>query len=178
MLMTESEYPLNMRNWGHTRKRHKPGDLFTYLMPDGKYRFLRLVSDRSQSGMGVPVNLLYFYDFAVDSRQPPPRDAFAPPHLLIPPQLTNNLGWVRGWFKFVAHWPLQTGEVFPRHCFQSEVFPDRYFDEHGNRIERPFEPLGSWAVTSYAMIDLHLSRALGIPHAYDLAKQRSERRGS
>src|SRR5688572_2381109 len=145
--MTEGEHPLNMHNWGHTRKRRKPGDLFVYLMPDGKYRFMRFVSDSSHSGMGAPANLLYFYDRAQGFQGRPPRDAFTPPRLLIPPQLTNNLGWVRGWFNFVDHWQLQEGEVFPRHCFRSELFADRYFDEHGNRVEEPFEPLGSWGFT-------------------------------
>ena len=172
--MTEHEYPLNMHNWGHSRKRRKPGDLFTYLMPDGQYRFLRFISDSSHSGMGVLVNLLYFYDLVQDNPHAPPHDAFTPPRLLIPPQLTNNLGWVRGWFKFVDHWPLQPDEVYPRHCFQSRLWPDRYFDEHGTRVTEPFEPLGSWGVTGYTQIDIDLSRALGIPHTYDLASKCKE----
>jgi hypothetical protein len=162
-----------MHYWGHTRRRAKLGDLFTYLMPDGKYRFMRYV--RNDVPVFSDANLLYFYVQEFNSPNEPPRDTFTPPRLLIPPTMTNNLGWVHGFFKFVAHWPLQPGEVFPRHCFRYwSAKGINYVDEHETPVHEPFEPLGRWALTSYSAIDLRLSDALGLPHAYYEAKARGE----
>lgn len=159
----------NMHNWGHSRRKAKIGDLFTYLMPDQKYRFARFVRD------DIPLfgqaNMLYFYSNEFDCGTEPARDLFIPPKLILPPQLTNNLCWVRGYVLFVAHWPLRLDEVFPRHCFTYSRFKGIHFvDEFENPVYEPFEPLGHWALTGYSMIDLELSRALGIPHEYDLVQ--------
>lgn len=163
--MRADDISLNMFCWGPSRRRAKIGDLFVYLMPDGKYRFLRFIKN------DVPVfnreNLLYFYAQTFDSPDEPPRDSFIPPQLLIPPQISINLGWVRGYFKFVANWPILKGEVFPRHCFRYSTRKGiDYVDEEENQVEVPFEPLGYWQVSNYGAIDLMLSDALGLHHEF------------
>lgn len=175
--MREDEIPLAMKQWEPTRKKRHPGDLFTFLMPDEKYRFIRYITDDALSGMGGPVNLLYVYDYASDRDVLPPRNSFVPPKLLIPPQLTNNLGWVRGYFRYVASWPLEQDEVLNEHCFQDQLWKDRYYDEYGTRLRNPVGIVGSWGLASFATIDLDVSRVLGIPNPFDiyLADRRSKK---
>jgi hypothetical protein len=176
--MREEDAPLNMRNWGRSRRQAQPGDLFRYLMPDGLFRFARLIRRDahwllSEKNAGNPgdANLVYLYGLATASDSLPPRAAFIPPRLLLPPQLTNDLAWLRGYFQYVAHWPLQPGEILARHCFYHQGW-DRYLDDDANFLEEPIPPVGRFVLTGYAMMDLRISDVLGLPHAYhDWAKE-------
>ena len=169
-----------MHNWGRSRHRAQPGDLFRYLMPDGQYRFARLIRkdaywSLAEKNAGNPgdTNLVYLYDVAMKDADPPPRGVFAPPRLLLPPQLTNDLAWIRGYFQFVAHWPLQPGEILPRHSFYHQSW-DRYLDDDANFLDGPIPPVGRFVLTGYAMMDLRISDALGLPHAYHEVKARGQ----
>ena len=159
----------NMRHFLPSRKRRRPGDLFAYQMPDGWWGYIRFVKTDCAVVFFTGLNLLYIYRYRTPILEVPNRIKISRDDLLIPPQLTNNLGWVRGYFLFLTHLPIQDGEVFDRHCFWSEL-NHAHYDEFSNRVAAPFDPLGSQGVASYSLIDLRVSRALGIPHPHDLAK--------
>lgn len=170
--MHSREIIVNMHQFEPSRKMRKPGDVFTYLMPDGIYRFIRLVSTTAASPFRVgKLNLLYCYVLESNSRDLPHEDELVPPRLLLPPQLTNNLGWVRGYFHFVGHLPLRPEETFQRHCFETVRPGGQYFDQDGVEVFEPCEPLGRWVLTSYSMIDLRLSDILGIPQPEERLKR-------
>jgi len=148
-----------MRILEPTRKSVREGDVFTYVMPDAKHRFGRVVSNDAQIGPMTACQLLYFYD-AVSESEKPPLDELRPSNLLIAPQMTNRLGWRRGYFKTVWRGPVEPEMRLEQHCFWSAT-RKMYFDESSNVLPRPVEPTGRWGLVSYRMIDNFLSRALG-----------------
>lgn len=95
--------------------------------------------------------------------------ANSPDQLLIPPVLTNKLGWVHGYFETIAHHRLAASDRLPQHCFRSGVVLDapieRYYDEYSRELDVPVEPVGEWGLQSYRTIDDAVSDALGIPRA-------------
>ena len=158
----------NMRHFLPSRKRRKPGDLFAFQMPDERWGYIRFAKDGCSVGFFPDVNLLYVYAYRSQQLEVPDRRHLTPDLLLLPPQLTNNLGWVRGYFVFVDHLPIQPGDLHPRHCFWSAA-SRAYYDEYSRPLDIPFDPIGTFGVTSYSMIDLQVSHALGIPHPHDFA---------
>jgi hypothetical protein len=105
--------------------------------------------------------LVYLYDASSPDKTKIPnlrRD-----ELLLPPLATNRLPWSRGYFETVESRPLKASDVLPVHCFRS--FTGRYFDESGNPIDIPVEPVGEFALQSYRSIDDLVSDALGIERA-------------
>lgn len=141
------------------RSRHVPrtGDIFAMQHRDGRFLFGRVVDDSAQSGFGsLPALLVYVYRARSDSAVDVPvlrRD-----DLLIPPIMTNKLGWVRGYYRHVRNETLSTRDRFPRHCFDDTF--GHYYDEHACEAEAPFEPLSTYGLASYALIDAQIALAL------------------
>lgn len=156
----------NMRHFAPSRKRRKPGDLFAYQMPDGLWGYIRFVKNHCSVGFFTGLNLLYVYSYRSSRLEIPDPHHLSPHSLLLAPQLTNNLGWVRGYYLFVRHIPIKEEDAFVRHCFYSPTNL-RYYDEYSVAIDELFEPIGVSGVASYSMIDLLVSRALGLDHPHD-----------
>ncbi len=109
-------------------------------------------------------NLLYIYA-DVQSEPPPPRD-LSPDRLLLPPVLTNRLGWSRGYFETVEHRPLTKKDLLSRHCFRRPSTGVVY-DDDGNEVADACMPIGDFALHSYSSMDDAISRALSLPLAED-----------
>jgi len=146
----------NFRVLRPSRKRRQPGDIFVYQMPDGLFRYCRLISTDA-SPLGVPANMVYF--FRVVSRAPLPVPALSPAELLVPPVITNQKPWTLGYFECVESRPLVPPDILPVHCFRDTR--GWYFDERGNRLAERSEPCGEWGLHSFRTIDDLLSEALG-----------------
>ena len=80
--------------------------------------------------------------------------------MLIPPLLTNNVGWTRGYFQTIGNRQLAAGEALDQHCF--DAYGDGYFDEYGQQLPAPVQPVGVRAVHSFLTIEHELSVALGM----------------
>lgn len=143
-----------------SRKAVREGDVFTYLMPDERYRFGRVISTRARIGPMEGCHLLYFYDATTPTGEPP-LEHLRPGRLLVPPLMTNRLPWTRGYFRTVWRGPLDPDLMLPRHCFWS-ANRKKYYDEFSNELPGPVEPVGQWGLDSFLTIDDGLSRALGI----------------
>lgn len=159
----------NLRVIRPSRRPLRPGDVFRVLLPDELYRFGRVIRTDARwtcaEGAG-PVNLLYIYRYASSTDDMPPRSELRPDKLLIPPVLTNRLGWSRGYFDTVDNIPLDDDDVLSVHCFKSSVYRDtQFFDEMSNALPGPTEPVGTHGLGSYATIDDSISDAVGIPRA-------------
>ena len=85
--------------------------------------------------------------------------------LLVPPMMTNDLGWTKGYFEFVEHRELSPLNLLPQHCFKDS--DGRYFDEKSNRLRAPVEPVGQWGLQSFRTIDDDISKAIGIALVLD-----------
>ncbi len=154
------EVRTNLRVLRPSRKRRRPGDIFVYKMPDGLFRFGRLIATDA-SPLGVPANLVYFYRRASHSAQPVA--GVSPHELLVPPVITNQKPWTLGYFEVVESRPLESCDRLLRHCFRDTR--GQYFDEHGNQLPERLEPCGEWGLHSYRTIDDLLSDALGLARA-------------
>jgi hypothetical protein len=156
-----SEVGTNLQVLTPSRKRVRAGDLFAMRIPDGRYMFGRVISTEARIGPMKGVILLYFYDRRFWSKEAPQRESLSPQELLVPPMLTNRLGWSKGVFETVAHWELEADEILPVHCFWS-YSRRRYYDERGRELPEPTEPVGEYGLHSFRTIDDAISDALGI----------------
>ena len=101
---------------GGSRKVPKPGDLFITVLPQVGTIFGRVIRDDVPFHMAA-MWLLYFYDhIGKDETDRPP---LAPPQLLVPPSITNRLGWVRGYYKTIDHIPLEPDQQLRIHSFRT-----------------------------------------------------------
>jgi hypothetical protein len=90
--------------------------------------------------------------------------------LLVPPMMTNNLPWSRGYFQTLVNLPIEAGEALSRHCFRSSA--GRYYDELTNELPGAIEPVGEWGLASFRSIDDIVSSALGLTLAPDSGAQK------
>lgn len=157
--------PINMQPLRRSRKRLRAGDLFTFQMPDARYYYGRVVSTDACLGQ-VADGLVLVYVFKDGQvTKGADREVAQVRNLLLPPIMTNRLGWSDGYFETVDHWPLGDGEVLPRHVFKARD-REQYWDAEGRQAVPPFDvPIGRWSVASYRSIDDQVSAALGIPLA-------------
>jgi hypothetical protein len=155
----------NLRVLKTSRRKPKVGDVFAVQTPDRKYLFGRVIDAKAAIGPMKGCILIYLFRTRSDSKNPPARGELAPTNLLLPPLITNQLPWSRGYFETIAHSPLEPGEVLEQHCFRRSN--GQYFDEANNELPGPVEPVGDWGLQSYRTIDDEISDALGFPRVPD-----------
>lgn len=162
-----TEAMTNFRVLKASRKKPQPGDVFAMQLADESFLFGRVISAEAQwtraKGAGSAV-LIYIFREPSNVKAVPDRDVMRPEQLLVSPIMTNRLPWSRGYFETLANVPLAPEEVLPQHCFLS-ASRGRYFDEHGNELPEPVEPVGDHGLHSFRTIDDQVSDALGMPRA-------------
>ncbi len=152
----------NMRILKKTRKSPQVGDYFVLQIVEGKYHWGRVIK-KDVVGGGYPNSILvYIYNVCTQEKSLVPE--LIKEDLLIPPKVTNELPWKKGYFEMVGNGELKEGDKFDFHCFYDVVF-DCYMDENGERILKRIEPCGSYGLASFSSIDDELSQALEIPLA-------------
>jgi hypothetical protein len=161
---------MNLSVLKKSRQRPEPGDIFVMAPSDGKYLYGRVIStDANPLGVGHAV-LIYIYSARSTEKSYVP-DLFRE-RLLVPPIMTNTLPWTKGYFELVEHRPLTPMDRLPKHSFVREwTNPKQYFDEQGNALPGPIEPVGQWGLHSYQTIDEQIAAALGVP-SEDVSRRR------
>ena len=153
---------INMKFLKESRKRPKAGDIFVFKMPKVDYVFARVIKTDALTGTKAKLNLIYIYKaFSKDKHKIPKLDKH---NLLVPPDIINNQGWLRGYFETIINNPLTKEDTLDKHCFL-RIFDGKYYDEYGNELPRKIEPYGYYAVGNYRTVDDDVSKALGIPLA-------------
>ena len=146
-----------------SRKKVRVGDVFVMKLDDG-YLYGRVVSDTAMMDKFSDPEwlLLYVYAGVYADDTHIPREVISPPRLLIPPVITNRLGWRHGYFRTVGNLPIQSDQLLPRHVFRSPM-SDELWDEGNARITAVEETdlVGCKALDSYLSIEDSVSRALG-----------------
>lgn len=144
-----------------SRKKPQAGDIFAYVMPDGFYRFGRVIrTDIEWCLHFEEIMVMYFYRPTSTSLKEIPdlkRD-----DLLIPPQLILFGGWLEGSFVTVERRPLTERDVLPINCFWDHA-EDRYCDEYGKKLPERIEPCGFFGVAGTGYVFSKLRKALGLP---------------
>lgn len=157
--MSEVNERTNLRVLRPSRKRLSEGDVFVFQPGDDRYFFGRIIKlDVSVGGFPNGI-LVYLYNASSSNKHSIPK--LDRSDLLLPPLATNHLPWSRGYFEVVTTEPLKDANVLPAHCFRSST--GRCYDEMGNQVAVPVEPVGEFALQSYRSIDDLVSDAIGIP---------------
>ncbi len=156
---------VNLQQLKSSRRKPRPGDVFAMQLPDDRFLFGRVIDTEAQPGFGpATAVLIYVYSVRSETCELPDRSQLRPDRLLVSPMMTNRLPWSRGYFETIANVPLDSEDVLDQHCFLSAV-RGRYFDERGQEVSGPIEPVGDYGLHSYRTIDDEISDALGFPRA-------------
>jgi hypothetical protein len=151
------------------RSKAHAGDLFVLNHLGKRWIAGRVVhTDAQFVSDGGDEPLCYFYN--IDVKEPAEITPPLKPDLLIGPQVTNYMGWQRGYFVTIGNYPIIPEERLPRHCFRGLTSTPKawgdpsqpYQNEFRNRVSTPerseYESIGH---VSYRIIDDRLSDALG-----------------
>ena len=99
-----------------SRQRAREGDVFAMRPPDGRYVYGRVIDVRAKWNWGGgKANLIYVYAARSNDKLDVPvllRD-----RLLLPPMMTNNLPWRRGYFEPIERRELGPFDRLPMHSF-------------------------------------------------------------
>lgn len=150
----------NLRTIKRSRRRARAGDIFAWQMPDGLFRFGRVVWTGNVPSLGDGLALVYLYKASAES----PLDVvdLLPGGLLVPPLFLGRTPWNAGVFSWVRDEPLVPRVLLETHCFWS-CARDQYVDINGIPLSKPCEPCGHYALTTPGGLDREVSRALGFP---------------
>jgi hypothetical protein len=163
---------INLEFLKKSKKHLRPGDIFV-LKPKGHdYYFGRVINTTAQCGFGPPkAILIYIYNATSKDKNVIPE--LDKNNLLIPPDMVNRLGWSRGYFENVSFKELTEDQVLKVHCFWAPpLFKEssyerfskgRYMNEKGEQLDGPCEPVGQYGLGNYRVVDIKISKALGIP---------------
>jgi len=159
---------MNLKPLKPSRKRLRIGDVFAMLPPDGPYLFGRVIDTEAKIVSMTGVIMIYIFEHRSPVLEMPDRAKLRVENLLLPPILINRLPWSRGYLETIGNMPLGPGERLTQHCFLNYAYTrDRHFDELGNELRRPVEPIGELLLNSFRTLDNYISDALGIPRAPD-----------
>jgi hypothetical protein len=138
----------------------KVGDIFTFQMKDdNRFFYGKVICKDAKVGPFEELILIYIYNsFSKEKDKNPELDK---ENLLIPPLMTNKLPWSKGYFETISNIPINSHDVFERHCFKD--ISGKIFDEYNNSLVSVIEPCGQRGVNSFRTIDDKVSKALKIP---------------
>lgn len=154
----------NLRVLKASRRTPREGDVFVMQPDDDFFLFGRVIDTDAVWALGDGVNgaiLIYVFGTRSARKEVPDLAELRPANLLISPVMTNRLPWSRGYFETLAHVPLDHADLLGQHCF-FDAARGRYFDNKGNELPGPVEPVGDFGLHSFRSIDGEVSGALGI----------------
>jgi len=143
------------------KKSKKPpmaGDIFVCKPQGHDYYFGRVIFLDGKLG-GFNCMILYIYN--ASSKNPKEIPALDKGSLLLPPVGTNAKGWSLGYFETVESRPLEKTDILDGHSFYSKV-RNSYFDEKGNLLPGPIEPVGGFGLDGIEGIGRQIGKKLGI----------------
>lgn len=149
-----------------SRKKVRLGDVFVAKLDEGFLhgRVVNLAA-LSSSYSTTPMLLLYFYQGLSISPEVFPTESFSPPKLIIPPVITNTMGWRRGYFQTIGNIELTPDQLLSRHVFRGLGHEsEQFWDEYNSPVHSATlsgHQIGIKALDSYLTIEDSISRALG-----------------
>ena len=151
----------NMLVLKKTRRKPESGDIFVFQVAKYPERFFygRVVATDTTIGNITEIGVVLVYLYRTSSPDKICIPSLSISELLVPPFGTNTLAWTRGYFEVVKSGD-NSSEVLPQHCFKDSG--GRFFDEYGNRLPGPIEPVGVYGLFGIEGIDAEIGRALGL----------------
>ncbi|MBK1832406.1 hypothetical protein JIN77_16855 [Verrucomicrobiaceae bacterium R5-34] len=162
--MKSQRFETNLSVLDPSRDQRLPGDVFVYRMPDGLYRFGRLLarglgsSLESQLWADPVFHLVCFFEGSSLNKNSWPD--LETTNYLIPPCLVNQKLWTLGYFKRIARIPLVRDEL-SNLCFKvNRLGLTKYYLIDGSEVSDPQLPCVDLSLHSFLTIDDSLSDAL------------------
>jgi Immunity protein 26 len=141
-----------------SNKAPTTGDIFAILPTVGGFLFGRVIATNAMIGPMQNCILIYVYKSRSSTKDCIPNLVID--DLLLPPILTNQQSWKKGYFENVGRSALDNKLILPAHCFRASN--GIFYDEFNTRLSNPTEHTGQWGLHSFRTIDDEISKALGI----------------
>jgi hypothetical protein len=158
---------INLENIGSSRKAIKTGDVFIFKPKERLFYYGVVVN--SDASIFTAKGLIHIHLFNINSEKGDsiPNNLYHS-ELLVPPILTNKLGWTKGYFKTIENVAIENFPLVKNATFF--YYNGKIFNDNSNELPKPksIEETGSFAVTSYLNIDNLISLSLEIPLAVPL----------
>ncbi|HKX28912.1 MAG TPA: Imm26 family immunity protein [Blastocatellia bacterium] len=148
---------MSLKSLKPSRKAPQVGDLFVFQVTPGEYRYGRVVRTDAQVGPFQNALLVYLYKSPSSDKTQIPDLKLS--DLLVPPVMTNQTPWTKGYFETVANRELQPGDVLERHSFKNGL-NQKYFDEYNQILPEPVEPVGDHSLNLHGSINALITEAL------------------
>ena len=128
-----------------SRKKIKAGDLFVFQMSQevNLYRFGLVIKNDFNLGPFPNCNLVYLYEASskfIDEVPELNREK-----LLIPPFVTNNLAWSKGFFLTIGNIVPGEAEIFSEHFFRDTS--GNLYNDSGVRVKKSSRTCGNLGST-------------------------------
>jgi hypothetical protein len=159
-----NEEKINLELLGTSSKRIMTGDVFV-LRPKGHLLYYGIVANTNATMFSAKEIIhVQIFDYKSDVIQEIP-DSLNKYPLLIPPILTNKLGWKKGYFKIIGNVSINNFMSVKEAAFF--YYNGEIFNDNSQQLPKPYsiETTGSFSITSYLNIDNLISLRLGIPLA-------------
>ncbi|MFJ3958066.1 hypothetical protein [Arthrobacter sp. NPDC090010] len=161
--MSTERPKVNMLPFEGPNKRPQTGDVFDIRLPG--FRLPGRVLTTEMNFPGAPgFKVVYIFNPVNDDWDPfVDRSPLQVSNLLVEPEVVNNLGWSRKYFRTLMRSEFLPGEKLNKTRFvsRSRKIPE-FYDEYGNRADESEFP-GLYGVGNYATVDASVSAALGVP---------------
>lgn len=158
------EMAINLEHLENSRKNIHTGDVFV-VKPKGEGYYYGVVANSNSNHFGVEgIIHIQIFNYCTEKIEGVPCDLYKY-ELLIPPILTNKLGWRKGYFKTIGSLDTNMFPSIKQAVFVDVIRSGYYFDDKSNQLDRIYsiETTGSFSIKSYLNIDALISLKLGIP---------------
>ena len=159
-----NEEKINLELLGNSSKIIRTGDVFV-LKPKNHPFYYGIVANVNATMFGAKEIIhIQIFDYKSEVVQEIP-DSLDKYPLLIPPILTNKIGWKKKYFKSIGNIPVNNFISVRNASFF--YYNGEIFNDSSHPLSKPnsIETTGSFSVTSYLNIDNLISLRLGIPLA-------------
>ncbi|MCC7390711.1 MAG: hypothetical protein IT431_18340 [Phycisphaerales bacterium] len=159
-----------------SKRTPKSGDIYRLRLEDGRWFLGRVVLTGMPDSPGSESNdhiLLYLFRTEYDGTASVP-ERLPVAELLCAPVLVGEEMLEGGLFEHIESRDFKHGERLDRHCF-AYLSGATYYDEYGQELSGPFEPVGAFSSTLDAGIEARIASALGEPVWYQHLLDRMEK---
>ncbi|MEI5906292.1 immunity 26/phosphotriesterase HocA family protein [Bacillus spongiae] len=142
-----------------SRKQRKEGEVFAIQPFKNTFYYGKVIRTKlpSKSLMVKGMNLIYIYNQHSKEMKIPME--LNPNNLLIPPQIVNNQGWLKGYFQTLDIQPILEEERSIDFGFW-DIKVKEYVDEEGERINRVPALHEDFGVGSYGSVGYSVKKFL------------------
>ncbi|MEN6312659.1 MAG: immunity 26/phosphotriesterase HocA family protein [Clostridiaceae bacterium] len=142
-----------------SRKRPKEGDIFVIQPKENVYFYGKIIRTNLPSTNGAVRGWNLIYIYRQSAKQITLPDFLNPKQLLIPPQIVNNQGWLKGYFQTIGNVPVTLKDIAQDYGFLDYI-TKKYVDEEGRFLSHKPLTFTNYGLGSYGVIGILVQKAL------------------